>query len=204
MGDVNAGVGEGAGDRQAGPWDASEADDRRREKFRIDLGGLVIRGVPGMSVRLEVHEAYAIAVTLLLGDSLVQLQAFTAFTDSSRWRPVRAEILENLRKVGKAADEVHGCLGDEVIAYGGAGDPEYPARFVGHDGPGWLLRGVFRGPVALDQDAAEVFERLIRDTIVVPDGQSRDDRSVFILRPPKVDRPIGPPRPPLRWVGGED
>ncbi len=154
-----------------------------RERGRIDLGGLVIRGVPGLKVQLEVRKSGPIAVTLTLGDSSLQLQAFTARTESSRWQTVRAEILEGLRDAGRASEGIHGCLGAAVVACGGVGKSPRPVRFVGCDGPGWLLRGLCSGPVALDQGAADVFERMFRDSIVVAAGQSRAERTPFILRP---------------------
>ena len=177
-----------------GPWDISEVTGRREDHGLFDLGSLIIRSVPGISVKLHMKSPGAdpYAVELILGDSLMCLQAFTARSRSSKWHGIRAKIIENLREEGRAADAVHGCLGDEIIAYGSALEPPSPTtRIVGYDGPGWLLRGLIRGSAALDQDPADTLESIFGDIVVDPTGASRADGALLPLRIPN----IGPGHP---------
>jgi Protein of unknown function (DUF3710). len=63
--------------REHGPWDVSEISD---DADRIDLGSLLIKGVPGLSMQVQVDEKTqrVAMVTLVLEDAAVQVQAFAA------------------------------------------------------------------------------------------------------------------------------
>ena len=61
---------------------------------RVDLGGLWLPGRPGLEVRIEADQqtSEVVAVTLVLGDSALQVQPFAAPRSEGIWDDVRAEI----------------------------------------------------------------------------------------------------------------
>ena len=147
--------------RENGPWDVSEVDDPAAGG-RVDLGGMWLPGRPGLEVRIEADQATSqvVAVTLVLGDSALQVQPFAAPRTEAIWHEVRDEIRAGITKQGGTSDEVEGPFGTElrtkvpVRAQDGSTGVQ-PARFLGIDGPRWFLRGMItaceKRPVSIQQ-----------------------------------------------------
>jgi hypothetical protein len=161
-------------DRSGGPYDASEAPDDGLT--RLDLGGLRVAGAEGMELRLEVDEASqnVVAVTIVTGDSALQLTAFAAPRTEGIWTDVRRDIRANLAGQG-TVDELDGPFGPELQATIPAQGPDgrqgsQPVRFIGVDGPRWFLRGLFTGRAAREGGAAAPLEAVFRATVVVRGG----------------------------------
>lgn len=163
---------EESGGRSEGPWDASErqTDDG---VVRIDFGSVKVPGVDGMSISLEVDEAsdQVVAITVALEEGAVQLQAFAAPRSGGFWEEVREELSRGITESGGTVDAGVGPLGPQLLANVPAVTPEgenvlQQVRFVGIEGPRWLLRGVMLGAAAGNQRAAEVFEDVVRGCIV--------------------------------------
>jgi hypothetical protein len=177
-------------DRSRGPYDSADvpADDGR-----LDLGGLRIRGVPGMELRLEVDEAADLVVgaTAVIGESAVQLQAFAAPRTAGIWDDIRAEIAESVVAQGGTADESHGALGTELRTRMPSAGPDgrtvfAPARFVGVDGPRWFLRAVFSGRAAIDDEAMAPLLEVVRETVVVRGDAAMAPREMITLTLPQT------------------
>jgi len=163
-------------DRSAGPYDASEQPDDG--VTRLDLGGLRVAGAEGMEIRLEVDEASqnVVAVTIVTGDSALQLTAFAAPRTEGIWDDVRKEIRSSLA-AGGTVDELDGPFGPELQATISQPGPDgrvvtQPVRFVGVDGPRWFLRGLFTGRAAREGGAAAPLEAAMRGTVVVRGGDA--------------------------------
>ena len=157
---------------------------------RLDLGGLRIRGVPGMELRLEVDEAADLVVgaTAVMGDSAVQLQAFAAPRSAGIWDDIRAEILESVVAQGGTADETRGALGTELRTRMPSAGPDgrtvfAPARFTGVDGPRWFLRAVFSGRAAIDDEAMAPLLEVVRETVVVRGDAAMAPREMLTADP---------------------
>ncbi len=79
--------------RPRGPWDRSEttADD---DGSYVDLGGLLVRGGPGLELRLQINDAtQQVEAVLLAGpESGLELRAFAAPRFDSIWDDVRTDI----------------------------------------------------------------------------------------------------------------
>lgn len=163
-------------DRSGGPWDVSEAPDDGIH--RLDFGALHVPGVDGMNVNLEVDEQtqQVVAITVVLGEGGIQLQPFAAPRSGNFWPEVRGELTRGITESGGIVDEAEGPFGLELRASVPAVDEQgqqgmQQVRFVGIEGPRWLLRGVLLGVAALDERSAEVFEDVFRGCIVVRGNQ---------------------------------
>lgn len=183
---------------QTGPFDSAEKEST---DGYIDLGALRIGAAEGLQLRLEVEERTkrVIAVTLDLGGSTLQLQAFAAPRSEGVWEDIRGQIGHSVGSQGGTVKEREGTFGTELIAQLPAALPDGTtgvrvARFVGVDGPRWFLRGVFGGPAALDAAAAEPVERLFRNVVVVRGDHPLPPRELLPLRLPKDASPT-PPAP---------
>jgi hypothetical protein len=202
-------------ERKNGPWDESEVD--KALEGRVDLGGLLVPAVPGMEVRLEVSEQQQVmAITVVLGQSAIQLQAFAAPRSEGIWSEVRDEISVEVTKQGGVIDKGVGAFGPELRARVPVRLPDgsqgvQVVRFLGADGPRWFLRAVISGQAAVQPQAAAVVEQVFRDVVVVRGTQAMAPRDPIPLRLPPQARPTDPaaaagtPAPPASpYSGGGD
>lgn len=174
--------------RERGPWDADEPHD---DRTRVDLGALLVPGVNGMELRMEVDRATNVvsSVTIGIDGSTVTLQAYAAPRTEGIWDEIRAELAESVEREGGSVDDLPGPFGRELLARlpirtaeGRTG--HRPARFVGVDGPRWFLRGVFTGHAAVDPERATTLEDLFAGVVVVRGADARPPRDLLALTLP--------------------
>jgi hypothetical protein len=166
-----------------GPWDAKWAPADVR---RLDLGSLQIPAIDGVEVRVQANPDGAVEqVVLVVGESALQLGVFAAPRSEGIWREVRAEIAEAMTADGVAAKEIDGPYGVELVAT--VSTPQGPAdvRFVGVDGPRWMVRALFQGPAAADRSQEGALGACLEGLVVVRDNEARPVREALPLRLPK-------------------
>lgn len=159
-----------------GPWDITQEPEDG--VVRLDFGSLKVPGVEGMNVNLELDEESqtVVAITIVINEGGLQLQPFAAPRNGEFWPEVREELAAGISSSGGVADVVEGNLGEELRATVPVTNEEgeegtQAVRFVGFDGPRWLLRGVFLGAAAVDDRAAEVFEDIFTACVVTRGNQ---------------------------------
>ena len=183
--------------RAKGPLDSSEVEPEVLEaEDRIDLGALVITGLPGMELRLQVDEQSGDvqAILLVLEDSALELRAFAAPRTAGIWPEVRREIAAEATRMGGTASETEGPFGTELVLVVPVEDPEgqifsQTSRVIGVDGPRWLLRATVLGRAAVEPDAAPPMEQALRDVIVVRGSEPMAPRESLALRLPAGAQP---------------
>lgn len=190
--------------RPDGPWDVSEVE--KPHEGRVDLGGLLIPGVEGMELRVEVAGDSIVAATLVLGNSAIQLQAFAAPRSEGIWSEVRSEIAAGITQQGGVVDEEEGPLGWHLRAQVPVQLPDGThgvqlVRFVGCDGPRWFLRGVISGQAAVQPEAAAVLEQVFRETVVVRGEAPMAPRDPLVLKLPEDAQMVADGLP---QQGGQD
>ncbi|WP_327634269.1 DUF3710 domain-containing protein [Kribbella sp. NBC_00482] len=186
--------------RAEGPFDSTEVDaDDLEAEDRIDLGALVVTGMPGMELGLQVDEQSGVvqAVLLMLDDSALELRAFAAPKTSGIWDEVRQEIAGEAARMGGTATESDGPFGTELVLVVPVEDPEgqvfsQTSRVIGVDGPRWLLRGTVLGRAAVEADAAEPMEATLRNTVVVRGNEPMAVRESLPLQMPPGAQPNEP------------
>jgi hypothetical protein len=119
----------------------------------------------------------------------VQINAFAAPRTEGIWSEVLDEIATSLSSGGGAAERLDGVHGPELRAtvptqVPGQGVVLAPARFVGVDGPRWLLRALYTGAAATDPEAAAPLEAAVRDVVVVRGTDPMAVRDPLPLRLP--------------------
>ncbi|WP_433348514.1 DUF3710 domain-containing protein [Micromonospora sp. CA-111912] len=168
---------------ERGPYDVAEAPDGVQ---RLDLGSLQIPAVADVEVRVQADpEGVIQQVVLVHGESALQLGVFAAPRSDGIWDEVREEIRQSLFNDGAAAQEVQGEYGPELRARVRTPDGLTDLRFVGVDGPRWMVRGVFQGAAATDPAAAGPLAECL-DGLVVDRGQeAKPVREPLPLRLPR-------------------
>lgn len=191
-GDQYRGDGSAAGrDDQAGaaapgpgPWDSAE---QYPERQRVDLGSLLVPVNPGQEVQLNVAGEQIVAASVTVGDSGLQVQAFAAPKSGGLWDDVRGEIAEEISTLGGESQEVAGPFGTELRARVPTepGSLELqPARYLGVDGPRWLLRGTISGQGALHTELAAALEDVFAGLVVVRGDHPAPPRDLLEIQLP--------------------
>jgi hypothetical protein len=183
-------------DPTKGPFDERDAPEDDLE--RVDLGALRIPMRPGLEMRLELNEAQqVVAVTLVCPDGHMQLGVFAAPRSEGIWDDVRSEIAASLHaQRGTAKERLDGPFGTELVgrAPNGEGGGLVPVRFIGVDGPRWMVRAMLVGRIATDAAKASPFEQVIRDVVVVRGNEPLPVREPVPLTLPKgIELPGGEP-----------
>jgi len=164
----------GAGARAEGPWDSAEVDVEEQDPSRVDLGGLLVKGRPGLELRLQVDEAsQQVAAVLLVGsEGAVELRPFAAPRNADIWSDIRKQIAAETARRGGTATEADGPFGPELQVSMPAKTPDgqaatQPSRVLGISGPRWLLRATFLGRPAVSPQEDGDLESALRDVVVV-------------------------------------
>ncbi|MCW3813313.1 DUF3710 domain-containing protein [Micromonospora sp. DR5-3] len=165
-----------------GPYDLAEAPDEPR----LDLGSLQIPAVPDVEVRVQADPQGVIQqVVLVHGDNALQLGVFAAPRSEGIWDEVREEIRQSLYNDGAAAQEVQGDYGTELKARVRTPDGLTDLRFVGIDGPRWMVRGVYQGEAASNPAVAGPLARCLEGLVVDRGQEAKPVREPLPLRLPR-------------------
>lgn len=167
--------------RTGGPWDAAEDAP---EMKRMDLGGIRVPQEQGTEIQVNVAQdaqgkQKALGVTLVRGKSAVQVQPFAAPKTSGLWDEMRQELREQVEKQGGKVEDHDGTFGPELkalVPVPGRTTEDgrqlaQRVRFIGVDGPRWVLRGVIRGEGATKPEVMAEVEKLFADVVVVRGDQ---------------------------------
>ena len=146
-----------------GPYDDAAAPEDGTP--RIDLGSVRVPVPDGTQVQVEMdQQAGGVrAVHVVTAHGQVTVSAYAAPRSGGLWDEVVAELTEQLRSDGAKVAPGQGEWGPELSALIG----DVALRFVGVDGPRWMLRGVIAGPQSMAAEAPAVLRDIVRGTIVV-------------------------------------
>lgn len=153
-----------------GPFDILEVPAMRPY---VDLGSIKVPPREGLQMRLDVDEQAKriVAVSLDFEGSTLQVQAFSAPKSTGLWHETRRQVTTVLTQQQAQFTEREGFLGPEILTSiklpEERGGGITGVRFIGVDGPRWLLRGSITGKAATDPEAAKPVEALFRELVVV-------------------------------------
>jgi hypothetical protein len=170
-------------DAEIGPYDVTEAP---AGIAHLDLGALRVPAVEGVEVRVQAdNDGNIQQVVLVSGESGLQLGVFAAPRSEGIWDEVRAEIRKQLFTDGVAAEEVDGVYGTELRARVRSPEGLTDIRFVGVDGPRWLVRAVYQGPAAIDPSVAPALVECLENLVVIRGNEAMPVRDPLPLQLPK-------------------
>jgi hypothetical protein len=166
-----------------GPYDVADAPDGVQ---RLDLGSLRIPAIDGVEVRVQANpDGVVQQVVLVHGENALQLGVFAAPRSEGIWEEVRAEIRKSLFDDGVAAEETDGEYGIELRARVRTPEGLTDLRFIGVDGPRWMVRGVFQGGAAVDPAGAGPLVDCLHGLVVDRGHEAKPVREPLPLRLPK-------------------
>ena len=175
-----------AGDEPAapefGPYDVRHAPAGVQ---RLDLGSLQIPAIEGVEVRVQAGPDGGVEqVVLVDGESALQLGVFAAPRTEGIWDEVREEIAGAMAADGVQAREERGVYGTELVARVNTPDGPADVRFIGVDGPRWMVRALYQGAAASDPSRAGVLGDVLTGLVVVRDDEPRPTREPLPMRLP--------------------
>ncbi|MDX6739749.1 DUF3710 domain-containing protein [Actinocorallia sp. A-T 12471] len=202
-----------------GPWDAAE--DTVPEMERLDFGAVQVPIGPGLEIQVNLEPTEVddqgnpvngkiVAITVIAGQSSMQLQAFAAPKRSGIWEELRKELAEEItgnangqvqegegpfgtevralipaqltaEMLEQMPEEVRSQIPQEVIDQGFAWQP---LRFLGIDGPRWFLRALIAGEAVEDEEAFQPLEDVLSQIVVVRGDQPMPPREALPLNLP--------------------
>jgi hypothetical protein len=166
-----------------GPYDITQAPG---DVQRLDLGALQIPAVDGVEVRVQADPDGTVQqVVLVHGESALQIGVFAAPRSEGIWGEVREEIRASMAADGVTPREVDGEYGVELRAR--VSSPQGPAdiRFIGVDGPRWMVRALFQGVAAGDPSREGPLGECLAGLVVDRGEEARPAREPLPLRLPK-------------------
>ncbi len=145
-----------------GPFDIADAPEDGLP--RIDLGSVKVPVPDGSQVQVEMDpESGGVrAVHVVTEQGQITVSGYAAPRSGGLWKDVSTELTEQLRADGAKVSVGMGEWGLELSAIVG----DVALRFVGVDGPRWMLRGVIAGPQSQASQAPAVLREIVRHTIV--------------------------------------
>ncbi|MEU3623355.1 hypothetical protein BS329_24320 [Amycolatopsis coloradensis] len=145
-----------------GPFDVEDAPEDGIP--RIDLGSVKVPVPDGSQVQVEMDpETGGVrAVHVVTEQGQITVSGYAAPRSGGLWKDVSTELTEQLRADGAKVSVGMGEWGLELSAIIG----DVALRFVGVDGPRWMLRGVIAGPQSEASQAPAVLREIVRHTIV--------------------------------------
>lgn len=163
-----------------GPYDGAEAPEDGRA--RLDLGSLRLPVPEGAQVQVEVDRSGPVrAVHLVTAAGQLTVSAFAAPRSGGLWAEVARELAAQLRTDGAQVGLHSGEWGREVSAVTATGT----LRFLGVDGPRWMLRGVAAGSQQQADALAEQLRDVVRGTVVIRGPEPLPVRSALPLELPE-------------------
>ena len=153
---------------QEGPFDESDGTitgllDSDGEGLGIlDFGAYAFVPPVNTQLQIESSEEQNLVVHVLSGQSNITIDAYAAPKTGGQWRFVASELADGLRNQGAKVSIQDGPWGREVI--GSAA--ESVIRFIGVDGPRWMLRAVIVSSPAEAEQSAEIARTMLSHTVV--------------------------------------
>jgi hypothetical protein len=169
-------------ERSVGPYDVSEAPPGVE---RIDLGSLKIPAVSGVEVRVQASPDGAVQqVVLVHGDSALQLGAYAAPRSEGIWDEIRAELRSSLTGA-QSVQEIDGAYGTELRARVRTPEGQVELRFLGIEGPRWMVQALFQGRAAVDPSAVGPLGDCLEGLVVERGKEAMPVRDLLPLRLPR-------------------
>lgn len=182
-----------ADQRPEGPYDISEVEISDFSKGYMDLGAVKVPVRKNVSYRLEQEQAKqkVFAVSAVHDNSTLQIQVFAAPRSGGQWEEIRQEMYDqNKNAQGASVTVEDGDFGNELLIRIPAELPdgrkgERIARFIGIDGPRWMIRAMLMGKAAIQKEDATVLYDILKNTVIERGDRPLPARQMLELTPPQ-------------------
>lgn len=176
--------------RDIGPRDS---DGQGPPAGYVDLGSLFVPPIPGMQVRaqFEADGTTLHRIQLILGTSGIRVSVAAAPRSGGVWTELRDRLAASVTSQGGTVEESQGRYGTELdarlpVELPGGKRGFTPTRFIGIEGPRWIIRLDIQGAAAAgDQEQMEACNQVIDQLVVNRGSDPRVRLSLLPLQLPK-------------------
>ncbi|WP_418968431.1 DUF3710 domain-containing protein [Alloscardovia omnicolens] len=166
-----------------GPWDINDDNAPDYDEY-LNMGALYLPFLFGIELRLKASnsDGNIVSTTITYKNSSLEMEVFAAPKSMGLWDDIRQEFLNSRAK----AQEVEGVFGQEILLPVTVQNKEVMSRIVGVDGPRWMVRAIFTGSAATDDDSEEkqALDKFLSDVVVNRGSEPLAPRDrVFLSRP---------------------
>ena len=149
---------------EGGPWDVTEVEgDTQDPATVLDLGSVRVPMPAGAQVQVEMTDQGGVrSVHVGLPAGRITVAAFAAPRSPGQWREVAGELAAQLRADGSEVAIQDGPWGREVLGT----TATTAMRFVGVDGPRWMVRCVVASAPDAADDLAATAREVLAETVV--------------------------------------
>jgi len=169
-----------------GPWDEKDAPEDGVP--RLDLGAIRIPVIEGLGVTVGLDaDGHPVEASLQYGSSELRLAVLAAPRTAGIWNDVRKQLRGTVAGQGGTAQDSRGAFGTELTARVPVHGGYQSVRFVGVDGPRWMLQATFAGQAATDPARAPELEEILRGVVVVRGSGPMPVRDPLVLTLPKQE-----------------
>lgn len=184
---------------ELGPFDVTEAKSLEN---LIDFGAVKLPNVNrNLSIKVELEEdtRRLVALTLQTEGSMLQISLFSAPKNNDVWQEVLEVLTSSLESQNAQVESVVGSFGRELLVAmqvptEDGGSALQQIRFIGVDGPRWLLRGSITGDALNNLSEQAEIERIFRSIVVDRGSEAMPPRELVPLTMPPGN--IAPPARP--------
>ncbi len=184
---------------ELGPFDVTEAKSLEN---LIDFGAVKLPNVNrNLSIKVELEEdtRRLVALTLQTEGSMLQVSLFSAPKNNDVWQEVLEVLTSSLESQNAQVESVVGSFGRELLVAmqvptEDGGSALQQIRFIGVDGPRWLLRGSITGDALNNLSEQAEIERIFRSIVVDRGSEAMPPRVLVPLTMPPGN--IAPPARP--------
>ena len=184
---------------ELGPFDVTEA---KSLETLIDFGAVKLPNVNrNLSIKVELEEdtRRLVALTLQTEGSMLQVSLFSAPKNNEVWQEVLEVLTSSLESQNAQVESVVGSFGRELLVAmqvptEDGGSALQQIRFIGVDGPRWLLRGSITGDALNNLSEQAEIERIFRSIVVDRGSEAMPPRELVPLTMPPGN--IAPPARP--------
>lgn len=148
---------------RGGPYEVGDPRAPAPERL-TDFGSLLVPVPPGVHAEVQRRpnqRTSGVHIQLPAGE--VRLHVLAAPRSGSLWEQVAREIFAGGPKRTGQVHSERGRWGREVVTV----TEDTVCRYVGVDGPRWLVYGVATGPFARCRELAQALRTIMQDTVVV-------------------------------------
>ncbi|MEY9892597.1 hypothetical protein ABIA35_005117 [Catenulispora sp. MAP12-49] len=133
---------------------------------RVDLGRLLVPLVPGMTLNPSNQTGPELEqIEVVVGEDVLTLELFE-LEDGEDWNLFRRVNKQEFEEAGREVRERLGIFGVQLLSYVPVAGGFHRLRFIGHEEPGWCLRGIVTGPAASEPTGSDALRRLYFGTVV--------------------------------------
>ncbi|MDO5747116.1 MAG: DUF3710 domain-containing protein [Actinomycetaceae bacterium] len=166
-----------------GPY--TDTHPHNEQRSFMSLGCIDIPYVEGMELVPAMDDQRRFhSVSVVIANLCVELALFAAPRSDGLWKRSFDTLTKDAKEKGFDTFSLTGHWGKELLIRPRKSDGNMPYRFVGIEGPGWLLRATYFGAAAESDKEREMLDAVVSHIVVHRGGDAKPPGELIYLTLP--------------------